>query len=202
MDKNVTLIKLLMTREDSGFPVYKLPENFTFRMYQDGMEHDWARIEASVGEFADEGSALTYFKKEFLADKDSLCKRMIFALDETSRPVGTITAWYGDMFGDARPKLHWFAVTPEAQGRGLAKPLLTRCMEVFLANDGNTRSYLGFQTWSYKAARLYAHFGYSPYCGACPPKWVYTPEEYERTNYLGWAIVTGKILELLVNKKA
>ena len=200
MDKSVSLVKLLMTREDSDFPVYKLPDGYSFCMYRDGMEEAWARIERSVGEFADEQIALSYFETEFLTDKEELYKRMVFMLDDASNPVGTVCAWYGDTFGDVRQKLHWYAIAPVAQGRGLARPLLTKCMELFKELTGSTRSFLGFQTWSYQAARLYAHFGFSPYCGACPVNWVYPPEEYEKLNYLGWMIVSGKILELL-NKK-
>ena len=200
MDKSVPLVKLLMTREDSVFPIYRLPDGYTFCMYRDGMEKDWARIESSVGEFPDEHSALVYFEKEFMSDKDGLYKRMVFVNDEALGPVGTVTAWYGDMFGDWRSKLHWFAVTPASQGRGLAKPLLTKCMQIFQAAAGDTRAYLGVQTWSYRAVRLYAHFGFSPYYGAQPADWFYSPEDYEQINYMGWTLVNGKIIELLAKK--
>ena len=200
MDKSIPLVKLIMTRENSDFPVYNLPGDYTFCMYQDGMEKDWARIESSVGEFEDDDRALEYFKKEFLGDREALYKRMIFVLDGEATPVGTVTAWYGDLFGDMRSKLHWFAVRPSAQGLGLARPLLTRCMEIFSDIAGDTRAYLGFQTWSYRAARLYAHFGFSPYFGARPENWFYTPEEFERINYFGWSLVTGKIQEILISK--
>ena len=200
MDKTVTLVKLLMTREDAPYPVYALPAGYSFRMYHDGMERHWARIESSVGEFPNEDSALAYFEREFLIDRESLYRRMIFVCDGSGTPVGTITAWYGDLFGDRRGKLHWFAVTPSEQNKGLGRPLLTKCMQIFDEQEAGTRAYLGLQTWSYRAARLYLQFGFTPYFGSCPEGWVYATEDFERNNHLGWMIVHGKILEMQIRK--
>ena len=193
MDQSIPRIKLMMTRENSDYPRCPLPDEFKFCMYRNGLEGDWARIESSVGEFADEESALEYFAREFLPYKDELYRRMVFVCDAFGRPVGTITSWFGDMFGFRRSRLHWFAVSPEFQGFGLSKPLLTKCLEIFNDLTGDTGCYLTVQTWSYRAARLYLQYGFLPYTRERPVNWFYTREEYEKNNQLGWGIVNSRI---------
>ena len=74
------------------------------------------------------------WQEEFAAhahEGGELGERMFFILDEEDRALGTATAWYDPPVqeGDAPSgRVHWVAMRPEAQGKGLAKPLLAHVL--------------------------------------------------------------------------
>jgi len=58
--------------------------------------------------------------------------------------------------------VHYVAIIPDEQGRGLAKPLLTVVCNR-LRELGHTRGYLITQSVRIKAINLYAEFGFVPH---------------------------------------
>ncbi len=72
----------------------KLPEGFAFRMFQEGDEFHWARIETSVNEFDNEQKALEYFRRDYLYRLEELKERCVFVINSEGLPVATANAWY------------------------------------------------------------------------------------------------------------
>ena len=106
------------------FPQFALPANFSFIWYRVGCEKWWHDIQFR----SDPLSKITpeTFWKYFGTAPEELPRRQCFLLDAASQPIGTATAWFDDSYhGQAWGRLHWVAILPEFQGRGLAKPLLS-----------------------------------------------------------------------------
>jgi len=83
--------------------------------------------------------------------------------DAQGEAIGTATAWFNnDYYGQPYGQLHWVAIVPEAQGQGLAKPLLSIVLNR-MAELGHTRCYLGTSTARIPAINLYCKFGFVPH---------------------------------------
>src|ERR1700720_4267014 len=118
-------IPLKMLRENlDNVPDFPLPSGFALRWYQSGDEENWFRIQSR----ADEYNQITpeLYQRQFGADQRLLAERQCYLLDSRGAAIGTGTAWFNDDFEGAKfGRVHWVAIVPEFQGRGLAKPLMT-----------------------------------------------------------------------------
>ncbi len=137
-----------------------LPENFYFRMYQDGDAAHWARIETSVGEFKKEEDALKYFSEEFLPHAAELKRRCVFICSPEGLPIATGTAWFFCNNSRIFSQLHWIAVSPEYQKKGLGKAAVQKVLAVFREISPDEDVLLRTQTWSHEAVRLYHRLGF------------------------------------------
>ena len=165
LDKTLPFYRLYMRRKaGTPIPAYPLPEGYRFVYYKDGNEIDWARIEASVGEFESEFAALLRFKEEFMANEkaDELYRRCLFIEDKKGVKIATANAWWTFIEGERRPWVHWVSVAPGYQGLGLGKAITARVTQLMLELEGDVDIYLLTQTWSYKAINIYKQFGYEP----------------------------------------
>jgi GNAT superfamily N-acetyltransferase len=154
-------IPLTMTRPHvNGLPNHPCPEGFTVRSYVPGDEAVWAKIEAAAGAFPSEAAALAHFEKEFAPHAELLPGRMLVLEDAEIGPIGTTTAWIGIYEGVRQGRIHWVGITPEFQGRGLSKPLLSAAMKQ-IASEFD-RAYLTTETTSYRGINLYLRFGFEP----------------------------------------
>ena len=140
-------------------PIYSLPENYGLRMYVAGDEVHWTDIHVD----ADGYSTITpeLFAQQFGGDGLMLAERQFYLLGEGQRPIGTASAWPGWHDGDWG-MVHWVAIRPEAQGKGLAKGLMTAVCQKFLAL-GTQKAHLGTANVRIPALNLYLHFGFHPY---------------------------------------
>jgi GNAT superfamily N-acetyltransferase len=76
--------------------------------------------------------------------------------------VGTITAWRNaDYRSAAYGRVHWVAIVPAFQGRGLARPLLAACLRR-LSELGYGGAYLTTSPPRLAAINLYLRFGFTP----------------------------------------
>jgi len=83
-------------------------------------------------------------------------------LDPAEEAVGTATAWVDDLNDDpAVGRVHWVALVPTVQGRGLAKPLMTAVCHRLQAL-GHRRAYLTTSMARTAAIGLYLKFGFHP----------------------------------------
>ncbi len=139
-----------------NIPVYGLPEGFSFRYYRPGDMDVWIDIEKQ----ADTHNTFDrqQFESTFNNRLDLLQQRMIFIFDDKGRPIATSTAWYEN---DTVGLVHWVAVVPSMQGRGIAKPLLTCTLERFV-ELGYQSAMLRTQTFRIAAINLYLKFGFAP----------------------------------------
>ncbi|MCL2421548.1 MAG: GNAT family N-acetyltransferase [Defluviitaleaceae bacterium] len=161
IDNSVPYIEVVM-RRDPGLPlpVCPLPEGFSYEMYQPGYEKEWARIEASVEEFECEMDALLHYQKEFLPCPEELPRRCIFIKAPDGELVGTATAWWAYHGQRRHPLVHWVAVKPAYQGKGLGKAITAEVVRLMTAIDGDSVFLLGTQTTSHKAIGIYEWAGF------------------------------------------
>lgn len=150
-----------MVRPDlAGVPRFDLPTRYSLRRYAPGDERDWVRINAA----ADRYNAITFelFRREFGYDSELLGRRLFFLADGDGSAIGTAAAWFDDR-DPPRPdgRVHWVAIHPECQGRGLAKPLLSRVCSA-LRELGHQGAYLTTSTARTRAITLYVRFGFVP----------------------------------------
>lgn len=172
-----------MVRNDLlDIPEFALPDGFRMRLFGEGDEKTWARIETSVDEFKSEEAALERFQKEFGLHLDEMSERCLFIENEQGEAIATTTAWYGDLKGDGdiSGRIHWVGVVPEYQGRKLSKPLLSAAMQILARY--HSKAYLTSQTTSYQAINMYLNFGFEPYLTepSCQEAWILMEETLRR----------------------
>lgn len=194
LDKSLPYRPLLMTKTDTGlYPQFLLPEGYTFRFYRKGDEHIWAALECSLGQFESEAAALACFSREFL-ENQRLCpeERMLFVLDPNGKAVATAALWDGVYFGKVCQRLHWVAVSDECAGKGIAKAMLSRLLELYNALGYEGFLYLRTGTWNYPAIGIYRKFGFLPYLGTRSPFENIADADFAEENRAAWAAVEEK----------
>src|SRR5437867_3612627 len=161
-------------------PEFTLPAGFTLRWYEPGDEAHWLRIHLAADPFNEITPEL--FRKQFGVDAGrglqrasadepgsgvnsvlrDLRQHQGYLLSPTGEVVGTGTAWFNNNFEGARwGRVHWLAIIPEFQGRGLAKPLMTSICRR-LRELGHEHVYLSTSTARPAAIGLYLKFGFEP----------------------------------------
>lgn len=130
-----------------------------------------------------------------------MCERMLFIVDDRDNVIGTGCVWGGKMFGKELQRLHWIAVSPKHQGKGIAKALVSKLFDLYNELGYSGYIYLTSQTWSYKALNIYMRFGFKPYLGEKPQNWNsvnltsgnFEPWDYKEKNIEAWDMIYGKI---------
>lgn len=163
---NIENISVTMNRPTlTNLPDFALPPGYRLRWYQPGDEAAWVAIHMAADPYHHFDD--TDFIEEFGADQTVLVARQAYlcpidtnGIEDT--PIGTATAWYGvDETRQSEGLVHWVAIHPDAQGQGLAKPLLS-----FICNRlhelGHHRAYLNTATVRIPAINLYLKFGFVP----------------------------------------
>jgi GNAT superfamily N-acetyltransferase len=161
LDKTIPYAGFYMVRK-AGTPIpdFPLPEGFTFAMYQDGEEEQWAKLETAVLEFGSEFEALMYFKETFEPDKPELYKRLLFIKDSNGKVAATANAWWSFIDNNRRAWVHWVSTSPDYQGLGLGKAISAKVTKLMTEIEGDVDVFLHTQTWSYKAVSIYEKCGY------------------------------------------
>ena len=151
-----------MIRNDlTNLPQYSLPEPFSIRNFMPGEGELWAAIESAAAEFKTQEKAREHFNLEFGDYQDEFCSRCQFLVAANGRAIGTATAWRSPSYrGRLYGRLHWVAIHPDFQGRGLSKPMVGAAMHRL--QTFHDRAYLTSQTTSWKAIKVYLDFGFSP----------------------------------------
>jgi len=157
-------LPLKMTRASlDNVPEFTLPEGLSIRWYQPGDGATWLRIHQAADRYNEITPDL--FPRQFGTDERLLCERQCYLLDSHGNAIGTGTAWFNDNFEGAKfGRVHWMAIAPDYQGRGLAKPLLTVICRR-LRELGHDRAYLSTSTVRIPAINLYLRFGFTPLVG-------------------------------------
>lgn len=164
LDKSLPYVGFIMKmRKDKlrDFQVPVLPEGFFYKMYEDGNQYDWARLEARVNEFDTQEKALTYFENEYSNPYcNELYKRCVFVCNPDGVPVATATAWFMSSSLGMKSWLQWIACDPDCQGRGLGRAVIAKALSLYRNMNFDSDIYLHTQTWSHKAAYLYWKLGF------------------------------------------
>ena len=142
-----------------AMPQYSLPEGFSLRWCRPGDETLWRSIQLAADSYNhfDEGR----FAREFGADTVRLQERQCFLFSPDGEAIGTATGWWGQAVAEEIGRVHWVAIVPAFQGRGLSKPLLTAVCERLRAL-GHERVFLTTSTARIVAIRLYLGYGFEP----------------------------------------
>ena len=193
MDKTVPYIGVLMTCQNvTGYPRCPLPAGYELRMYEPGMEKDWAVLQASVEHMDTPEEALARFSEELAPDQDTLRNRAFFVYSPSGKLAASAILWYGNHFGRTLARVHWVAVAPEEQGKGLCKALMTILMDLYHRCSLTGGIYLTSQTWSYKALNIYRQFGFKPYIGPQPSGWKPSTDDFEQETREAWDLIEKK----------
>lgn len=162
LDNTIKYYELLMCYNDtSKYIKYELPEGYHYEYYKFGDEEDWINIHISSGEFTSHEKGLKYFHDFYDYFIDDLDKRCIFIVDNsTNEKVGTVTvSLLKDSEYGYNAAVDWLAIKKEYQGKHLAKPLISKTIE--LANTlGHNNIILHTQTTTWLAAKLYLDYGF------------------------------------------
>lgn len=149
-----------MIRENlDDIPDYGLPDGYSIRQYQPGDEKSWRRIHLLADKYTDVTPDL--YEKEFGSNAQMLAERQYFLVDRRGSPIGTASAWFDNRIEQSPGRIHWVAIIPTEQGKGLAKPLLTTVCNR-LKYLGHNRAHLTTQTVRIPAINLYLKFGFVP----------------------------------------
>ncbi len=154
-------LPITMVRQTlDGIPDHPLPDGYRLRPYEPGDRRTWVTIWQATEPF------LTItpetFDVEFGDDLPAMPKRCLFLVAPDGADVGTATAWYTRKYrGKAWGRLHWLALLPSHQGRGLSKPLAAAVLKR-MRSLGHRRAMLGTQTPRLAAIRTYLDVGFRP----------------------------------------
>jgi GNAT superfamily N-acetyltransferase len=144
----------------ADIPVYPLPPGYAARWYAPGDVAHWVSIHERAERYAEVTPQV--HKENFGSDLETLHRRQCFLLDDRQNPIATATAWSDDEYdGRVAGRVHWVAVAPEHQGRGLSKSLLSIVL-ARMVELGEERAYLCTSTARLPAINLYAGFGFAP----------------------------------------
>jgi GNAT superfamily N-acetyltransferase len=154
-------VPVRMVRPDmANLPQHPLPPGYTTRFYRPGDRDAWLRIWRR----AEKLTTITDDMFDSLAagDFDGMARRCHFLVSPEGQDVGTATAWYEPAFqGKPWGRVHWVAIVPAHQGKGLSRGLMTVTMNR-LRGLGHRRAMLMTQTPRIAAIRTYLHFGFVP----------------------------------------
>ena len=140
-------------------PTFAFPARYRLRWYAPGDADVWLRLQIAADRY--NTFEPDTFVREFGQDEIRLQQRVGFLLDPWQAPIGTISAW-ADVFNDREyGRIHWVAIVPEEQGKGLAKPMMSAACQRLLAL-GHTNAYLDTATVRVPAINLYRLFGFEP----------------------------------------
>jgi len=129
------------------------------RGYQSGDEAAWTHIQAE----ADQHNTITssLFAREFGDHLGQFANRILFAVIPATGPVGTAAAWCGASSKDNWGRVHWVAVLPAWQRRGIGRKLLVAVCHR-LRHLGHESAYLTTSPVRLEALRLYLSLGFLP----------------------------------------
>ena len=140
-------------------PEVGLPKGYAIRPLRVEEGAVWTDVVLDAEPWLELSKAL--FTNEFAHALSSVPERCFFVVDDTDAPVGTASAWYkNDHRGLDYGLIHWVAVRPNYQGKGLGKAVLAYALEKL--SLWHERAMLGTQSKRLPAIALYLDFGFLP----------------------------------------
>ena len=211
IDHTVPYTAVVMTRENgNNFPAYPLPNGYSFAAFTPGDEENWVQLQTLVTHVENAAQGRQIFRQEFLmAGEQTPCeecpgyeetvRRTVLVKTADGTLVGAATLWTGDTFGTIWQRVHWVAVHPDHQGKGLAKCMIARMLALYGELGCSGPIYLTTQTKTYRAVRVYAQMGFIPYLGEKPVNWPFCSERprgsFREENEAAWQLIREKLSE-------
>jgi len=141
-----------------GLPVVNCPAGYRIRTYRRGDAAAWTDIQREADRlnvFSDRT-----FADQFPGDELTRQERIFFVEDPAGLPVGTVAAWYLDAPSDPCGVIHWLAVLPAQQRKGLGRALMAHALTVMATM--HQRAVLSTDSARPEALALYRSFGFAP----------------------------------------
>ena len=139
-------------------PQIPFPEGFGIRPMRVDEGSLWLDIERDAEDYLDMKDGT--FEAEFSHDLQAVQWRSFIATNPKGAGVGTVSAWYHTYRGEEYGLLHWVAVRPAYQGRGLGKAMVSFALEKLA--QWHDKVLLGTQAKRLPAIKLYLDFGFAP----------------------------------------
>jgi GNAT superfamily N-acetyltransferase len=154
-------VRVHMERDNlRNIPRARLPAGVQVHWYRSGDEQKWVDIHRRAEKLVK--VTLADHVRVFEERVEQLRRRQCFFLDADYAPIATATAWYeNDFFGLPYGRVHWVAVVPRFQRRGLAKSLMAVVLRR-MVELGHERAFLRTSTARLPAIQLYQKFGFRP----------------------------------------
>ena len=155
------LIEIAMACPDlRRAPRFTLPAPYRIRWWRTGDLGVWLAIQREADRL--QTVAEPVFRKYYGRNEAEFPQRICFLCDQAGREVGTASAWYGDSDpGKDWGRVHWVAIVPLHQGKGLARPLISAVLDRMEAL-GHRKAYLTTESERILAIRLYLSLGFKP----------------------------------------
>lgn len=161
LDKSIPFHRIIMRRAaGTEIPDWQPPEGYTFAWFTEGDEAHWGEIEYSVAEVESPEAGAALYMQRYGGFRGEPARRTLFAVNPAGEKVATATLWWNYTGVRRDPWLHWVAVRPEEQGRGLGKAVVSFALRKIIEMEGERDIYLPTQTWSYKAVGIYLKAGF------------------------------------------
>ena len=195
IDKSIPYYPLTMVKDDAeNSPSFDLPDGYRFEFYKQGDELHWAEIEVAVGQFSDIEKGLEYFNKEFFVGQDlDPRERMLFVVAPDGEYIGTASLWNGLFYGEKKQRIHWVAVKDSHSGKGIAKAMLSRLMQLYCELGYSGFIYLLTGTRNWHAVTLYRKFGFCEYVSDRSPSSRTTDAEFAENTKKAIALINEMI---------
>ena len=195
IDMSIPEYQIFMYKDDTDtYPHGSLPEGFSFKLYEEGDEVEWAKIEHSLGQFKTVEEGVACFRREFLDGQTLNAKeRVLFVVAPGGDYAATAALWDGVFFGEHINRLHWLAVSDKYAGCGIAKALFTRLLDLYNELGLCGRLYLWTGARYFVAISMYRKFGFIEYTGDVEPCSNEKSEEFAKRTALGLQIVNERL---------
>ena len=139
-------------------PEFSFPSGIGIRTYRPDERNIWTRIQRAAEMFFDIDDQL--FNREFGRDFKAMEDRCFFLTDH-GKEIGTVTAWWQqDWRGQEWGQIHWVAITPGFQRKGLSKPMMSVAMQRL--KKSHERCFLITSSRRIAAIKVYFDFGFYP----------------------------------------
>ena len=209
IDHSVPYTAVAMIRESGDLAKdYPLPEGYRFAAFTPEDEEKWIWLQLEVTHVESYEQGRQIFREEFLRSAgnepcedcpgyEETLRRTVLVKDDAGTLVGAATLWMGDNFGEVWQRVHWVAVHPDHQGKGLAKAMIARMLKLYQELDCDGPIYLTTQTKTYRAVRIYGQMGFVPYLGEKPTNWPFysdcPKDSFKTENEAAWQLIREKL---------
>jgi len=151
---------VIMIRPDLlNIPHIPFLEGFSIRPMRLDEGGLWTDIERDAEEYFEITDDI--FHNEFGRDLQATQWRSFIIVNNKGVGIGTISAWYNRHFrGKDYGQIHWVAIRPSYQGKGLGKSALSYALNKL--SQWHERCFLNTQTKRLNAIKLYLDFGFIP----------------------------------------
>ena len=159
----ITQLNLILGMERSdleAIPAYPLPAGYTLHWYEPGDGAHWVAVQRAAEKHLTISDEL--FVYEYGDDATLLQKRLFFLRNAAGEFIATTAAWFTNNDQASRQGLiHWVAIKPEYQGRGLSNCMMSIACER-MRQLGHDSACLTTSSARIAAITLYLKFGFRP----------------------------------------